>query len=112
MLQPRNYTPVISEGERTELQSQMAYNADNKPCEMRSFNTDIAAGGNNLKEPEQSIEGGRISISSAYSQGWVYSYSISLFSVVHFDIHDIESCIQSTINSVVFKTDWHYSISR
>ncbi|XP_022954410.1 transcription factor BIM1-like [Cucurbita moschata] len=69
MLQPRNYTPVISEGERTELQSQMAYNADNKPCEMRSCNTDIAAGGNNLKEPEQSIEGGRISISSAYSQG-------------------------------------------
>ncbi|KAG6572913.1 Transcription factor BIM1, partial [Cucurbita argyrosperma subsp. sororia] len=69
MLQPRNYTPVISEGERTELQSQMAYNADNKPCEMRSCNTDIAAGGSNLKEPEQSIEGGRISISSAYSQG-------------------------------------------
>lgn len=75
-LQPLHFIPVMSEGAKTVLQSQVAYNADNKPCEMqpllcetRSCTTDIAAFGNKLKEPEQSIEGGRISISSAYSQG-------------------------------------------
>lgn len=75
MSQPHHFIPVIGEGAKTKFQSQLAYDSDNKPCEAqpalcesRSC-ADIAAVGNKLKKPEQSIEGGRISISSAYSQG-------------------------------------------
>ncbi|XP_023001129.1 transcription factor BIM1-like isoform X1 [Cucurbita maxima] len=75
MLDPRYFIPVTSEGEKTKIYSQVAHNADKKPYEMqqllwetRACTTDIAAVDNKLKEPEQSIEGGRISISSAYSQ--------------------------------------------
>lgn len=96
MLHPHHSIPVISAGAKTKLQSQVAYNADNKPCEMqpllcetRSCTTNIAAVGNKLKEPEQSSEGGRISISSAYSQGWVYSHYICLFNMVHSDLHEL-----------------------
>ena len=76
MLDPRHFTPVISEGAKTRLHSQVGHNADNKPCEiqplsceMRSCTTNIVDGNNKLKEPEQRIDGGRISISGAYSQG-------------------------------------------
>ncbi|XP_038894304.1 transcription factor BIM1-like [Benincasa hispida] len=76
ILDPHHFMPVISEGAKTKLRSQVAYKADNKPCEMqplscetRSCTTNIASVDNKLKEPEQSIEGGRISISGAYSQG-------------------------------------------
>ena len=75
MLDPRYFIPVTSEGEKTKIYSQVAHSADRKPykmqrllCETRACTTDIAAVDNKLKEPEQSIEGGRISISSAYSQ--------------------------------------------
>lgn len=76
MLDPRHFIPVISEGAKAILHSQVAYNADNKPCEMqpplcetRSCTTNVAAVDDKLKEPEQRIDGGRISISGAYSQG-------------------------------------------
>lgn len=76
MSQPRHFTPVVGEGAKTKFHSQLAYDSDNKPCEaqpasceMRSCSNDVAAVGNKLKKPEQSVEGGRISISSAYSQG-------------------------------------------
>ncbi|XP_008454530.2 transcription factor BIM1-like isoform X2 [Cucumis melo] len=76
MLEPRHFTSVISEGAKTRLHSQVAHNADNKPyemqplsCEVRSCTTNIVDVNNKLKEPEQRIDGGRISISGAYSQG-------------------------------------------
>lgn len=69
------FTPVGRGGAAAQLPPRLASDAENNSqpqsqlWQSRSFATDCAAANEKLKEQEMTIEGGTISISSAYSQG-------------------------------------------
>lgn len=77
-LQPNRYKPVRNGGAAPSLQPRLASDAENTTsqpqtpeCHTRSCMGDMPISNNKLKEQELTVEGGRINISTVYSQRWV-----------------------------------------
>jgi len=76
-LQP-NFNPGRTAGAAAQFPPRLASDAENmasqtqpQSCHARSCSTDEAVASDKLKEKDLTVEGGKISISNAYSQGWV-----------------------------------------
>lgn len=74
-LQPNRYKPVRNGGAAPSLQPRLASDAENTTsqpqtpeCHTRSCMGDMPISNNKLKEQELTVEGGRINISTVYSQ--------------------------------------------